>query len=178
MARETGERAIKSLIEADRPVLEPPEWAEFLRPQAHGILALDLFTADLLNGTKVYVLAVTGHGRRRVRVLGATGTRSSPRSSSRPGTCSWTWRMPGHEPNSSCMTGTPASRRRSMPRSRRPGCGSSVPPFRRAGHGGTGPESPAGSSAAASGGPSSPERLRPPRTRNRTVLSQARVRPQ
>jgi hypothetical protein len=33
-------------------------------------------------------------------------TRSSPGSSSRPGTCSWTWRMPGHERNSSCMTGT------------------------------------------------------------------------
>jgi putative transposase len=33
---------------------------------------MDFFTADLLNGTKVYVLAVTGHGSRRVRVLGAT----------------------------------------------------------------------------------------------------------
>jgi hypothetical protein len=28
-------------------------WAEFLRSQAQGILALDFFTADLLNGTKV-----------------------------------------------------------------------------------------------------------------------------
>ena len=46
--------------------------AEFLRSQAQGILALDFFTADLLNGTKVYVLAVIGHGNRRVRVLGAT----------------------------------------------------------------------------------------------------------
>jgi putative transposase len=36
------------------------------------MLALDFFTAGLLNGTKVYVLAVTGHGTRRVRVLGAT----------------------------------------------------------------------------------------------------------
>jgi hypothetical protein len=47
-------------------------WAEFLRSQAQGILALDFFTADLLNGTKVYVLAVIGHGSRRDRVLGAT----------------------------------------------------------------------------------------------------------
>ena len=46
--------------------------AEFLRSQAQGILALDFFTADLLNGTKVYVLAVIEHGNRRVRVLGAT----------------------------------------------------------------------------------------------------------
>ena len=51
---------------------EAPGWAEFLRSQAQGILALDFFTADLLNGTKVYVLAVIEHGTRRIRVLGAT----------------------------------------------------------------------------------------------------------
>ena len=58
----------------DRPGAPPgrPWWAEFLRSQAQGILALDFFTADLLNGTKVYVLAVIEHGSRRVRVLGAT----------------------------------------------------------------------------------------------------------
>jgi hypothetical protein len=49
-----------------------PDWAEFLRSQAQGILALDFFTADLLNGAKVYVLAVIEHGTRRIRVLGAT----------------------------------------------------------------------------------------------------------
>jgi putative transposase len=54
------------------PRRDGPGWAEFLRSQAQGILALDFFTADLLNGTKVYVLAVTEHGSRRVRVLGAT----------------------------------------------------------------------------------------------------------
>ena len=43
----------------------------FLRSQAQGIVALDLFTAGLLNGAKVYVLAVIEHGSRRVRVLGA-----------------------------------------------------------------------------------------------------------
>jgi hypothetical protein len=45
----------------------------FLRSQAQGILALDFFTAGLLNGTKACVLAVTGHGTRRVRIPGATG---------------------------------------------------------------------------------------------------------
>jgi putative transposase len=35
-------------------------------------LALEFFTADLLNGTKVHVLAVIEHGSRCVRVLGAT----------------------------------------------------------------------------------------------------------
>jgi putative transposase len=55
------------------PRREGPGWAEFLRCQAQGILALDFFTAGLLNGTKVYVLAVIEHGTRRIRVLGATG---------------------------------------------------------------------------------------------------------
>jgi putative transposase len=54
------------------PRRDGPGWADFLRSQAQGILALDFFTADLLNGTKVYVLAVIEHGNRRVRVLGAT----------------------------------------------------------------------------------------------------------
>ncbi len=54
------------------PRRDGPGRAEFLRSQAQGILALDFFTADLLNGTKVYVLAVIEHGNRRVRVLGGT----------------------------------------------------------------------------------------------------------
>jgi len=49
-----------------------PGWAEFLRSQAQGILALDFFTADLLNGTRVYVLAAIEHGIRRIWILGAT----------------------------------------------------------------------------------------------------------
>ena len=55
------------------PRRDGPGWAEFLRSQAQGILALDFFTADLLNGAKVYVLAVIEHGTRRIRILGATG---------------------------------------------------------------------------------------------------------
>ena len=54
------------------PRRDGPGWAEFLRSQAQAILALDFFTADLLHGTTVYVLAVIEHGNRRVRVLGAT----------------------------------------------------------------------------------------------------------
>src|SRR5262249_50736876 len=34
------------------PRRDGPGWAEFLRSRAQGILALDFFTADLLNGTK------------------------------------------------------------------------------------------------------------------------------
>jgi hypothetical protein len=112
------------------PRRDGPGWAGFLRSQAQGILALDFFTADLLNDTKVYVLAVTGHGSRRVRVSGAT---EQP-------VHSWVIQQArnllmdlgdtGRGRSSSCMTGTPASRRRSMPCSRRPGYGSSAPPFR------------------------------------------------
>ena len=54
------------------PRRDGPGWAEFLRSQARAMLALDFFTADLLNGTKVYVLAVIEHGTRRIRVLGGT----------------------------------------------------------------------------------------------------------
>jgi putative transposase len=54
------------------PRRDGPGWAEFLRSQAQGILALDFFTADLLTGTKAYVLAVIEHGTRRIRILGAT----------------------------------------------------------------------------------------------------------
>jgi putative transposase len=54
------------------PRRDGPGWAEFLRSQAQGILALDFFTADLLNGTKVYVLAAIEHRTRRIRILGAT----------------------------------------------------------------------------------------------------------
>ena len=54
------------------PRRDGPGWAEFLRSQAQGILALDFFSADLLNGARIYVLAVIEHGSRRVRVLGAT----------------------------------------------------------------------------------------------------------
>jgi putative transposase len=54
------------------PRRDGPGWADFLRSQAQGILALDFFTVDLLNGATVYVLAVIEHGTRRIRVLSAT----------------------------------------------------------------------------------------------------------
>lgn len=47
-------------------------WASFLRSQAEGIVACDFFTADPLDGTKVYVLAVIEHATRLTRILGST----------------------------------------------------------------------------------------------------------
>jgi putative transposase len=49
-----------------------PTWALFLRSQAEAILACDFFTADLLDGTQAYVLAVIEHVTRRIRILGVT----------------------------------------------------------------------------------------------------------
>jgi putative transposase len=49
-----------------------PTWSQFLRTQAEAILACDFFTADLLNGTQAYVLAVIEHATRRIRILGIT----------------------------------------------------------------------------------------------------------
>ncbi len=54
------------------PRRDGPGWLGFLRSQAQGILALDSFTTDLLNGAKVYVLAVIEHGTPRIRVLEAS----------------------------------------------------------------------------------------------------------
>ena len=72
MAPSTVWQILKSAGINRAPRRDGPGWAEFLRSQAQGILALDFFTAGLLNGTKVYVLAVIEHGTRRIRILGAT----------------------------------------------------------------------------------------------------------
>jgi len=49
-----------------------PPWSQFMRSQAEAILACDFFTADLLDGTQAYVLAVIEHASRRIRILGVT----------------------------------------------------------------------------------------------------------
>src|SRR6266571_4058882 len=49
-----------------------PTWSQFLRSQAEAILACDLLTVDLLDGTKAYVLAVIEHATRRIRTIGIT----------------------------------------------------------------------------------------------------------
>jgi putative transposase len=77
------------------PRRDGPGWPEFLRSQAQGILALDFFTADLLNGAKVHVLAVIEHSTRRAGYWAPRSIPSRRGSCSRPGTCSWTWRAPG-----------------------------------------------------------------------------------
>ena len=72
VAPSTVWQILKSAGISRAPRRDGPNWAEFLRSQAQGILALDFFTAGLLNGTTVYVLAAIEHGTRRIRILGAT----------------------------------------------------------------------------------------------------------
>jgi len=47
-------------------------WADFLRSQAHALLACDFFATHTLSGTPMYVFAVIEHAHRRIRILGAT----------------------------------------------------------------------------------------------------------
>ncbi len=112
------------------PRRDGPGWAEFLRSQAQGILALDFFTADLLNGMKVSVFVVIEHGSRRVRVLGATEHPVQSWVVQQARNLLMDLGDAGARARFVLHAGTPASRRRSMPCSRRPGAGPSAPPFR------------------------------------------------
>ncbi len=47
-------------------------WADFLRSQAHALLAVDFIKTITLTGQHQYILAVLEHATRRVRVLGTT----------------------------------------------------------------------------------------------------------
>jgi transposase InsO family protein len=54
------------------PARAASTWADFLRSQAHALLACDFFTTYTLSGTPMYVFAVIEHAHRRIRILGAT----------------------------------------------------------------------------------------------------------
>ncbi len=49
-----------------------PSWAEFLRAQAHGMVACDFFTVQTVWLRTLYVLFFIEHGSRRVRVAGVS----------------------------------------------------------------------------------------------------------
>ncbi len=68
----TGWEILKNAGIDPAPRRSGPAWPLFLRSQAEAIVACDFFTADLLDGTQAYVLAVIEHASRRIRILGVT----------------------------------------------------------------------------------------------------------
>jgi putative transposase len=71
-----GATTIRSILRGSRvgpaPRREGPSWSEFLRAQAHGMLACDFFSVETVWLRTLYVLFWIELGSRRVRLAGVT----------------------------------------------------------------------------------------------------------
>jgi putative transposase len=76
-----GATTVRAILRAasvgPSPRRDGPSWSEFLRAQAHGIIACDFFTVETVWLQTLYVLFWIEHGSRRVRLAGATANPDS-----------------------------------------------------------------------------------------------------
>jgi putative transposase len=76
MGRQVGASTVWAILKGagldPSPRRSGPTWTEFLRSQAHGILACDFFHCDTVLLTRLSCFAVVEHLNRRIHILGVT----------------------------------------------------------------------------------------------------------
>jgi putative transposase len=97
-----------------------PSWSEFLKVQAEGIIACDLFHVDTAFLKRIYVLFFIEHSTRTVHIMGATTNPTGAWVAQQARNLLMTWvsaLMPSSSLSVTGMPSSPASSTRCSPRS-------------------------------------------------------------